>query len=277
MRLAELAARYYGAPDADTVVPAPGTQMLIQWLPRLQPRSRVAVIGPTYGEHAASWTAARHEVIEVADIDGTTSADVVVITNPNNPDGRVVDPDDLNKHADALAAKGGWLVVDEAFADTAPGISLAGSVAQPGRVLLRSFGKFFGLAGLRLGFALAPPDLAATIRSALGPWSVSGPAIQIGCRAFEDSNWIDATRARLAEAARELDALLTESGLPVIGGTSLFRLAEHSQAPDLFERLGGAGILVRAFPDHPTRLRFGLPADQTATRRLRAALHSLAL
>ncbi len=273
-RLSEIAARYYGAPGADTVVPAPGTQMLIQWLPRLRPPSRVAVVSPTYSEHAKSWKAAGHELIEVADIGGAASADVVVITNPNNPDGRVFRPDELNHLADRLASNGGWLVVDEAFADTASGISLVGSVTGPGRILLRSFGKFFGLAGLRLGFALASPDLADALRASLGPWSVSGPAIEIGCRALADSEWIDATRTRLAEAARDLDALLASASLRVIGGTTLFRLAAHPRAPDLFERLGRAGILVRSFPDHPTWLRFGLPADQAATRRLRTALES---
>ena len=274
IRLAQIAARSYGAPGADNVVPAPGTQMLIQWLPRLRPPSRVAVVEPTYGEHAASWKAAGHEVTEVANIDRAASADVVVITNPNNPDGRIVNPDELNDLADRLASNGGWLVVDEAFADTVPEVGLAGSVARPGRILLRSFGKFFGLAGLRLGFALASPDLAASLRAALGPWSVSGPAIEIGRRALADSDWIDATRNRLAEAASDLDTLLAGVGLRIIGGTALFRLAEHPRAPDLFERLGRAGILVRAFPDHPTWLRFGLPADQTATRRLRTSLES---
>lgn len=273
-RLSEIAARYYGAPGADTVVPAPGTQMLIQWLPRLRPPSRVAVVSPTYGEHAASWIAAGHDVIELGDLEGAASADVVVITNPNNPDGRVFRPDELNHLANRLASNGGWLIVDEAFADTVPEVSLAGATARPGRILLRSFGKFFGLAGLRLGFALAPPDLAAALRAALGPWSVSGPAIEIGRRALADSDWIDATRTRLAEATRDLDALLASASLRVIGGTTLFRLAAHPRAPDLFERLGRAGILVRSFPDHPSRLRFGLPADQAATRRLRTALES---
>ena len=248
--------------------------MLIQWLPRLRPPSRVAVVSPTYSEHAKSWKAAGHELIEVADIGGAPSADVVVITNPNNPDGRVFRPDELNHLANRLASNGGWLIVDEAFADTVPEVSLAGATARPGRILLRSFGKFFGLAGLRLGFALAPPDLAAALRAALGPWSVSGPAIEIGRRALADSEWIDATRTRLAEATRDLDALLASASLRVIGGTTLFRLAAHPRAPDLFERLGRAGILVRSFPDHPSRIRFGLPADQAATRRLRTALES---
>ena len=275
--LCETAARYYGAPDVDCVVSAPGSQVLIQLLPRLRPRGRVAVLGPTYGEHAPCWQAGGHQVTMI-DADGFDGAwfddswDVVVVTNPNNPDGTVRHPQALDEIAERLAARGGWLVVDEAFADTDPRFSLAASANRPGRIVLRSFGKFFGLPGLRLGFALAPPEIVRRIAAMLGPWAVSGPAIDIATRAFDDDAWIAATRERLAAAAARLDDLLRGKGLDPTGGSPLFRLVEHPSAASVFQSLGEHGILARHFPDQPNRLRLGLPPDDTALDLLGQAL-----
>jgi cobalamin biosynthetic protein CobC len=139
-------------------------------------------------------------------------------------------------------------------------------------VVLRSFGKFFGLAGLRLGFALTAPTLAARLRAALGPWAVSGPALAVGTRALADTVWIERTRRRLAEASARLDEILARLALTVVGGTSLFRLVQTPAANALFQHLGQAGIWVRAFPDNPDWLRFGLPANEREWRRLKTAL-----
>ena len=264
--LTEAAARHSGAPGPEHVASAPGSQALIQMLPRLRPPGRVRVIGPTYAEHALAWTAAGHRLDDGAD------ADVTVLVNPNNPDGRRLAPCGVLAMAREAAGRGGWLVVDEAFADVAPEISVAAEAGAPGLIVLRSFGKFFGLAGLRLGFALAEPALAARLHEAFGPWAVNGPAVAVAMAAFADTAWTAATRTRLAEAADRLDALLGEHGLVVTGGTSLFRLAAHSEAQAIFSRLGRAGILVRRFEIEPAWLRFGLPAGDTEWRRLEGAL-----
>ncbi|NNG04622.1 MAG: threonine-phosphate decarboxylase, partial [Inquilinus sp.] len=224
------AAGCYGAPSPEHIAAAPGTQALIRLLPRLRPPGRVAVVGPTYAEHAAGWRDAGHRVVDAADpldaeaaaadpVAAATGTDIVVVTNPNNPDGRTHAPEALLAAAEALAARGRLLLVDEAFADVAPEVSLAPHCGRPGLVVLRSFGKFFGLAGLRLGFALAEPALAATIRAALGPWPVAGPAIAVARTALADRAWIAGTRARLAEAAAELRATLAAAGLAIVGGT----------------------------------------------------------
>jgi cobalamin biosynthetic protein CobC len=208
------------------------------------------------------------EVASLAELD----ADVLVIVNPNNPDGRILPPETLLDLAERQAARGGWLVVDEAFGDVMPEASLAGAVDRPGLVVLRSFGKFFGLAGLRLGIALAAPELAAEMRAAIGPWAVSGPALEIATAAFSDHDWIAATHRRLAREAEALDRLLIESGLTVVGGTQLYRLISTARAQDLYRALGQAGILVRRFETQSDWLRLGLPADQAARDRLRVAL-----
>ncbi len=270
--LREAAARYYGAPVVEGVVSAPGSQVLIQLLPRLRSSSRVAVLGPTYGEQAPCWEAGGHQVTMIDD-DGLDGAwDVVVVTNPNNPDGVARSPTMLDEVAERLAARGGWLVVDEAFADTDPQASLAPQTNRPGRIVLRSFGKFFGLPGLRLGFALAPPEIARRIAAALGPWAVSGPALEIATHAFNDDAWISATRERLATAAARLDNVLRDGGLEPAGVSPLFRLVEHPSAASVFQSLGEHGILARHFPDQPNRLRLGLPPDDAALALLDQAL-----
>jgi cobalamin biosynthetic protein CobC len=271
-RLMAAAADTYGAPTPDHVVAAPGSQALIQLLPRLRPASDVAILGPTYGEHEACWRAAGHRVRVVSSADELHDCEVAVLCNPNNPDGRLLGPEFLQRLAGGLAARGGWLVVDEAFADVAPALSLAPQMDQPGCIVLRSFGKFFGLAGVRLGFALAAPPLCASIRRALGPWAVGGPVCRIGIEALGDGAWIEETRIRLAGQRLRLDRVLHEASLEVAGGTDLYRLATVPDAARIHRALGAAGILVRSFEDHPRWLRFGLPGDDVALGRLAAAL-----
>jgi cobalamin biosynthetic protein CobC len=276
-RLRSAAARYFGClPEA--LMAAPGSQALIQAVPRLVPPGRVGILGFTYAEHARCWRLAGHKVTVADTLDAAGNAaddaDCVIVTNPNNPDGRQIEPERLVELAGRLAARGGLLVVDEAFADVTPGLSVAAWAGRPGLCVLRSFGKFFGLAGLRLGFALGTGDLVRRLEDHLGPWAVAGPALEIGATAMADFNWIEATRVRLAGAARELDSLLESHGLTVIGGTDLYRLASTAHAGGLFEHLGRRGILVRSFEVRPEWLRFGLPPDDAAWGRLRAALQS---
>jgi cobalamin biosynthetic protein CobC len=269
------AAQAYGAPSAAHVVAAPGTQILLPLVAALVRPGRAVIVAPTYSEHARAAALAGHQVDEIADLDalGTVpDAALVVVTNPNNPDGRVLERRDLTMLAKRLAARRGLLVVDEAFMDVGPPkASLAGDVS--GRVIvLRSFGKFFGLAGIRLGFALAAPQLARRLAIKLGPWAVSGPALAVGARALADATWKDETRRRLATQVARLDAILASAGLEIGGGTLLFRLVHTDRATKLFQYLGRAGILVRLFPEHPSWLRFGLPAAEQDWNRLQMAM-----
>ena len=268
------AALAYGVSDPDMVVAAPGTQILISLMPHLLGQASAAVLGPTYGEHRAAWHNAGRSTQEVTRLDDLAAAPAGVLCNPNNPDGQRHQPADLLKLADRFAAKRGVLIVDEAFVDTDPALSLAAALPHPALILLRSFGKFYGLAGLRLGFALCEPERARLLRRALGPWAVSGPAAYVGTQALNDHAWQDRSRAALAQSADRLDAMLSSAGLCVRGGTNLFRLAEPPNAPSLFERLGRAGMLVRRFDSHLNWLRFGLPADQSAWDRLDNALRT---
>tara|TARA_R110000868_G_scaffold2930_6_gene19964 strand:- start:15280 stop:16266 length:987 start_codon:yes stop_codon:yes gene_type:complete len=271
--LCAAAAAAYGVDDRSRIAAAPGTQALIQWLPRLRPAGRVAIVSPTYGEHAQAWSLAGHDVSEVDTLPGAGDFDAVVVTRPNNPDGRISPLGDIRALAAALARKNGLLVVDEAFADLDPGASVAAD-GDDGLVALRSFGKFYGLPGLRLGFAVTGSGLARDIAAALGPWPVSSVAADIGAAALADRDWQEATRLWLAGAARRMDDRLVAAGLGIVGGTDLYRLAESGNAGGLYEKLGRAGIYTRPFPGHPRWLRFGIPGTDADWERLERALQS---
>jgi len=269
--LERIAAARYGARQ-ESVVAGPGSQALIQTLARLAPSGSAGALAPTYRGHLHAFSAESRTLQDVASLDELAACDVAVIVNPNNPDGRWTRRSDLLELGRLIAARSGWLIVDEAFADLDPSESLARRLPPSGSVVLRSFGKTYGLAGLRLGFAIASPDIAPRIRAALGPWAVSGPAIAIGAQALADSAWLSRIRNLVQEQARRLDALLESAGWSVLGGTHLFRLAHKPSAPRDFRALLEAGILARPFGDTSDRLRFGLPAEEAHWRRLAAAL-----
>jgi cobalamin biosynthetic protein CobC len=272
-RLAAAAARFYGAPSAAHVVAAPGTQLLLPLVAGLVRPGRAAVLSPTYNEHARAARLAGHSVTEVSDVGALADADLAVVSNPNNPDGRLIERGSLLALAEKLRPRGGMLLVDEAFMEVGPrDASLAGDVARGNIIVLRSFGKFFGLAGLRLGFALLDRSSAVRLSALLGPWAVSGPAHAVGTQALADAPWIEQTRSRLLQASQRLDAILTGTGLAIQGGTTLFRLVRADAADALFQHLGRAGILIRRFPDHARWLRFGLPAQEAHWYRLQIAM-----
>lgn len=276
-RLKVLAAQTYGAPSAANVVAAPGTQILLPMiaaLPKL--RANAAVLSPTYAEHARAARLAGYKVTETDDLSHLGDADLAVVVNPNNPTGRTTSRGELLALAARMQSKGGLLVVDEAFHDVSDTESVADAVAEGGLLVLRSFGKFYGMAGIRLGFAIAAADVAARLEEQLGPWSVSGPALHVALEALADEDWRHAMRQTLRRQAARLDAVLSACAIPVVGGTSLFRYVQHERAAAIHAGLGEAGVLVRRFEDRPRFLRFGLPADQDWAR-LEAALKALKL
>lgn len=262
---AEAAARTaYGAPESSGVVAGAGASALIGLMPRLGRAGTVAIPGPTYNEHAAAFRAAGWQVTERPG--PTTSAAVIV--NPNNPDGRRWSVEELLLMAEAVAL----LVVDESFIDLTPEGSLCPHAGREGLVVLRSFGKFYGLAGVRLGFAVTGPETAGRLRGMLGPWATSGPALALGARALGDGDWAEAARARIRTDAQRLIALGRSAGWRLVGEAGLFATFETPDAIAAQERLAGARIWSRVFPYSPHWLRLGLPGDETGWARLGAAL-----
>ena len=257
----------------DCIRLAPGSELLIHLLAQWLPCKRVVMFRPSYeGQHSA-WRRKSGTVIESENpLKHVDDADAVVLCNPNNPDGRQFSPEVLCMAQTRLASRSGWLIVDEAYADLTPDLSLAPKGGSEGLIVLRSFGKFYGLAGLRLGGIIAPTWLCEQISDRLGAWPISSAALEIGTQAYLDLNWQQDTRRILAQARRRLDALLVSSGIEIAGGTDLFRLLYLDDALVLWKRLAEAGISVRRFQHSPHHLRVGLPADDTQLARLQAVI-----
>ncbi|MFZ6720716.1 threonine-phosphate decarboxylase CobD [Undibacterium sp. Ji49W] len=278
--LVQAAQSYYRAPQMLAVA---GSQAVIQALPRLRPTAQVVVSAPSYAEHAYQWRQAGHAVTECAyaALDSAVAgadADVVVLCNPNNPTGEIIPAAQLLRWAAHLAGRGGWLVVDEAFADTVPDISVAAHADQPGLIVLRSVGKFFGLAGIRLGFVAAERNLLLQLANYLGPWSVSGPAQQIAIAALNDQVWQAQTAELLQQEGERLRQLLKMHGMHA-SGTDLFQWCSHheldGQSEQLWQFMAERGIWLRWFAQglhRPHGLRFGLPGSEAGWLRLESAL-----
>ncbi len=272
-QLLDIAVVAYGAPSRDHLVAAPGTQILLPLVASLVKPGLARVLDPTYAEHIRAAAIAGHRAEYVERFEELAEADLAILVNPNNPDGRIVERSALLDLAGTMRRKGGLLVVDEAFMDVGPREhSVAGEVEESGLIVLKSFGKFFGLAGVRLGFALADAATVRRLDDQLGPWAVPGPALEYGIRALADMEWQNAMRSRLGREAAALDRVLARHGLDVTGGTDLFRFLRRPDAALVFKMLGRAGILIRNFEARPHDLRIGLPAGPEALARLERVL-----
>lgn len=256
----------YATPAA--ILPVAGAQAAIQMIPRLGPPGQARVLGPTYNEHAGSLVAAGWQVTEVTDPAALAGADLAVVVNPNNPDGRRHGREALLE----LAGQVGRLVVDESFADAEPDLSLAAAAGRPGLFVLRSFGKFYGLAGLRLGFVLGAEAEIAALAEMAGPWPVSGAAIEVGRVALSDRAWADATIARLRAETVRIDDLTRRAGWSLVGGCELFRLYDTGDAVAAQDRLARNRVWSRIFPYSERWLRLGLPGSEAEWTQLARAL-----
>ena len=245
------ARRFWRVPDGAAVLPAPGASALIARLPALAPSARVRIERPTYNEHAAAFSNVGWKIVEKG------PAEARVLVHPNNPDGRLWNNNDAN--ADLT-------IIDESFCDILPEASLIGLADRPGCLTLKSFGKFWGHAGLRLGFAIARPELIAPLANMLGPWPVSGPALRIGAAALRDDDWAQQTRARLRGDAARLDKMVRAQGAELVGGTDLYRLYEVPDAIAWQTRLAKRFIWSRVFPYSKRFLRLGLPPENGWSR-----------
>jgi len=263
---------YYGTSQLLAVA---GSQAAIQSLPLLRPPAQVALVAPSYAEHVHAWQRHGHQVTSVpaAEIlQAGAVTQIVVIVNPNNPSGKLFSLDELLRLHAQLAARGGWLVVDEAFIDATPEYSLASACPLPGLIVLRSLGKFFGLAGARIGFVLAEENILHPLAELLGPWPIAAPSRYVATLALRDAAWQQAARSALLPASQRLSDLLRTHGLPPSGGTSLFQWVCSADAANIHEQLARQGILTRLF-DFPPSVRFGLPRDEAQWVRLAEALN----
>ncbi|WP_019407952.1 threonine-phosphate decarboxylase CobD [Pseudomonas psychrophila] len=271
--LEQAACTYYGAQN---VLPVPGSQCAIQLLPRLRRSGKVGVLSPCYAEHAEAWRRSGHIVREVMEHEVDfylDTLDVLVVVNPNNPTGLSLPLERLLEWHTRLAQRGGWLVVDEAFMDNTPDVSLASESWRTGLIVLRSFGKFFGLAGVRLGFVLAELRLLKLLAEQVGPWAVSGPTRIVGQACLLDTASQAHQRERTEQASARLQRLLGLHDLLPQGGCALFQWLITPHAQRLYEFMAQRGILLRLFTSNSS-VRFGLPADEADWSRLEQALQA---
>ena len=282
IQLEETAAEAFEVADPERVVAVAGTELALRLLPHALDLNEAAVLGPTYSSHADAWERARSNVLGVTESTLNSCLDrplALTVVNPNNPDGRVLSHDRLLELHECVGNHGGVLIVDEAFADTDPSNSvsaIAGGSRASRMIVLRSFGKFYGLAGVRLGFIIAAPAIARRVRTLMGEWPVSADALAAGRKAYADHAWSARMRVLLRRSASRLDAMLRHAGFEIIGGTSLYRLVRSPDARLRFLRLLQAGVLVRPFDHDETLLRFGIPHGRAEWERLAAVSRSWA-
>ena len=272
--LVEAAQAYY---NCDDLLAVAGSQAAIQALPRLRKHSRVGILAPAYAEHSHAWRQAGHTVLELdasAINDALPELDVLVIINPSNPTAQLFSPLQLLTWHRQLAKQGGWLIVDEAFIDTTPEYSLLDKQPQQGLIILRSVGKFFGLAGLRVGFVFALPKLLNQLAELLGPWPIAQASRYLTQLALSDKKWQEQQRQILPKSSQRLAILLTSYNLPPSGGCALFQWICTNQAEKWHEQLAQQGIFTRLFIA-PSSLRFGLPSNEQQWQRLTLALEKI--
>lgn len=268
------AAAAFGVGDVRRVAATPGAEIALRLAPAMLGEGAITIASPTYGSHADAWRSAGATVTELRHGWDQCQALVLLLVNPNNPDGRTLSREALIAIVAARAARGLWTIVDESFVEVDPGLSVA-DVEIDRLLVLRSFGKFYGLPGVRLGFLVAAPDLIGRLRGFLGDWPVCADAIVMGTAAYRDSAWRNGMIATLSTEAAAFDADIAAAGLTLLGGTRLFRLVEAPDAGALFERLCRRGVLSRPFTDHPRWLRLGLP-PANARERVATALREAA-
>jgi cobalamin biosynthetic protein CobC len=256
--LVDRARQFYQISNNTGIIAAPGTQSVLQNIPLLYPGRKITILSPTYSEHRKTWELAGNKVLPVDNFEALLKGDIAVLVNPNNPDGRSYKKNDLM----ALSNNLELLIIDEAFCDNSPNLSLAPHLSGNNILILRSLGKFFGLAGLRLGFAIGPNEILESLQERLGPWAVSGPAIEIGARALSDTPWFIKMQKQLNNQSKQLNSLLKQQSISILGGTELFTLIQSDRALDLYHDFGNAGILVRRFEERKNWLRIGLPGPK---------------
>lgn len=268
--LIEAALNYYGQSN---FVLTPGSQWMIQNLPAIKETlvgPEQIDIGPVllpkqgYQEHRLAWQESGFD-IEYYEAQPTISqlnhCSVCVVIQPNNPTGQCYDQSQLNDWLAILKDNEAWLVVDEAFVDCTPDKSMLDRSGEEGLIVLRSIGKFFGLAGIRIGCIFAWTALLEKVNAAMGPWAISHPSREVAIQAFHNINWQRYAIEKCHDQSKKLRDVLIKYFQIKPTGTALFQTVYLDRSEEIFEHLCQHKILVRLL-DCQTGLRFGLPPDR---------------
>ncbi|WP_339669078.1 threonine-phosphate decarboxylase [Dasania marina] len=256
---------YYGVQG---LVPVAGSQQAIELLPQLLPPSTVAMPLWGYAEHRQAWQKAGHQLLtynSYAHLLGLLDqVEHVLVINPNNPTGELWDNTALQRLQQKVA---GYLIIDEAFIDSCSQTSMLQHVEQGSLIVLRSMGKFFGLAGMRVGFVYLPIELKARFEQRLLLWGLTAPSLYIAEQALSDSAWQIQQQQRIHNMQQAMQQLLA-TRLPdftIKPGPLFISVAgPYEKLRSIKQQFAQQGIWLRIFapqqPDGDGLLRFGLPA-----------------
>ncbi len=274
--LISAAQQYYQCSD---ILAVAGSQAAIQSLPLLRPAGTTGIVTASYAEHAYAWKKAGHKILNIPAHEVEQSInqlDTLVLVNPNNPTAQTFTEKQCLSWLKNLNQRKGWLIIDEAFIDCTPELSLSKLAPLEGLIILRSIGKFFGLAGLRAGFVLAEPTILKSLNELLGPWTISNPSRFVCAHALQDKAWQEQTRQQLQQQSQRLNLLLTKFQLSPTGSTQLFQWVQSEHAILTHQQLAKQAVLTRHF-NQPASLRFGLPANESGWQHLEYALQQLSV
>lgn len=254
----------YDMPDDAAICAGAGSQALLGALPymmraQIAKKSVVWCPEPTYNEHRYRWERAGFEVTGAADC--PADAKVIILGQPNNPTGRIWHKDEIATYLEKMRRCGGLLVLDEAFVDAMPEHSSIGLAGDAPLVILRSVGKFYGLAGLRVGFAVGESGMIAKLADEIGPWPVSQPALLVATKALRDSKWQEAHRANLRQKSDIMAMALAQAGFDIITAMPLFVTISHPRMAEFHHHLAQHGYWSRIYRNDPSMMRLGLLPD----------------
>ena len=269
--LIDAASNTYAVPSKASLLPINGVQMAIQAIPHIETCGTAKILGPTYNEYSATLRNFGWKVVCVKNLKDLSGADLAIVVNPNNPDGRICTQKEILR----VLPNVGKIIIDESYCDPTPELSMMPHAGEKGLIIFKSVGKFFGLAGIRLGFIISQKSETEVFSNIIGPWSVSGPTLEVGTRALVDTTWIEQTRKRLSYDAKRLSNLIAESNLQSAGATKLFHLIKLDNAADAQKKFAEEMIWTRIFSYSKSWLRIGLPGSEDEWSRLRACLKKL--
>ncbi|HAT84790.1 threonine-phosphate decarboxylase CobD [Cohaesibacter gelatinilyticus] len=274
----EAARLAYQCPKDLTIVAGPGTQILINSIPHILKPGRCHIAEPTYSEHRGAMELAGVPCSGFTAIDDLLAQNIdqrscVIVVNPNNPDGHTLSSPELLEFSVHLQKSNSTLIIDEAFGDIDPTQSIIPHLSSRSNIVVfRSFGKFFGLAGIRLGFVIGSEEITNKITSFHGPWTASSVALKVGSQALSDLEWHKKERELLTHWSERLQSCLARHGLSVVGGTGLYLLIESEYARRLHMHLAKHHIWSRIFTYQDRWLRLGIPMQDAELKRFVSAL-----
>ena len=264
--LMSIARGYYNLNQEIKICAYQGAQGVINILPNIVNKNihdTIQILTPTYTEHYRVWNDHGFKIRLVTNIENELDPSIpFVLVNPNNPDGKLFQPKYLEELWERIRKAGGFLILDESFMDGTPDMSFRFDNCRDNVIVIRSFGKFFGLPGLRLGFVYGDNHYINKVSSLVGPWPISSSSLLIARKAMLDTVWISATITDLKMKSTALSNFLHDQKLKTVGDCYFFKTIELDNASQMHKALANHGIWTRIFNYNQKWLRMGLTKNK---------------